>query len=331
MIIALVLNTRTLENEFEVEYDPPHTIELIKHGILETGHEYAFIEADENFLESLKEIKPDIVFNRAEGKRGESRESHVQAILEMLEIPYVGSNILTTALALNKTWTKKYIAFHKILTPKFYTISNLQQIGKNNFPFPVILKPNEEGSSMGIDVDNVVYNPEELKKKLNTMLPLYKQPILIEQFIQGREFSVGLLGRGDDDPEVLSIIEIDFPKLPPETKNVFGHTAKTKYDALDNYICPARIPKDIKKRLHQISINIWNGLEVKDFARLDFRMNNKKDVYFLEINPLPGMDFDLENKDFSFFPYMAMKSGYSYDDLIRRILESACLRYGLKL
>jgi len=331
MIIALVLNTRTQEDEFEVEYDPPHTIELIKHGILETGHEYAFIEADENFLESLKEIKPDLVFNRAEGRRGESRESHVQAILEMSEIPYVGSNILTTALALNKTWTKKYLAFHKVLTPKFYTISNLEQIGKTNFPFPVILKPNEEGSSMGIDVDNVVYNHEELRNKLKYMIEKYKQTILIEQFIQGREFSVGLLGRGDNDPEILSIIEIDFPKLPPETKNVFGQTAKTQYDSLENYICPAKIPKDLKKRLHRISTNIWNSIEVKDFARIDFRMNSKKDIYFLEINPLPGMDFDLEHNDFSFFPYMAMNSGYSYDELIRRILESACLRYNLEL
>ena len=98
MRIALVLNTRHIETEFEVEYDPPHTIELIKHGIDATGHEYVFVEADENFAENIKKAKPDLVFNRAEGLKGDSRESHVPAILEMLNIPYVGANVLTTAI-----------------------------------------------------------------------------------------------------------------------------------------------------------------------------------------------------------------------------------------
>ena len=101
MKIAVVLNTRNEASEFQVEYDPPHTIELIKHGIVNAGQEYEFIEADENIVDNLKKVKPDLVFNRAEGIRGESRESHVPAILEMVGIPYVGSNVLTTAIGLN--------------------------------------------------------------------------------------------------------------------------------------------------------------------------------------------------------------------------------------
>jgi D-alanine-D-alanine ligase len=331
MKIAVVLNTRNEASEFQVEYDPPHTIELIKHGIIKAGQEYEFIEADDNIVDNLKKIRPDLVFNRAEGIRGESRESHVPAILEMLGIPYVGSNVLTTAIGLNKTWAKKCLAYHKILTPRFKTITDINEIKNFDVPFPVILKPNEEGSSMGINEDNIVKNLSELEKKLNFMLETYQQSILVEQFIQGREFSVGLLGTAGDLPEVLSIVEIDFSKLPKEIGNVFGQRAKTMYDSLDHYVCPAKILNELKKRLNTISLTIWKLLDIRDFGRIDFRMTTKNQIYFLEINPLPGMDFDLEHNDFSFYPYMAIKSGYTYEELIFRILESACYRYGLKM
>jgi D-alanine-D-alanine ligase len=330
MQIALVLNTRHEENEFEVEYDPPHTIELIKHGIEETGHEYVFVEADQNFVENIKKAKPDIVFNRAEGLRGDSRESHVPAILEMLNIPYVGSNVLTTAICLNKAWTKKALLYHDISTPKFYVCENLQEAERINKGFPYILKPNEEGSSIGINEDNLVQDKIQLHTKLKQMLQEYKQPILIEQFIEGREFSTGLLGRPNQDPEVLSILEIDFSKFP-QVGGVFGQRAKTILDSLEHYICPAKIPEELKNTLEQVSRDIWYSLDTKDFARIDFRMNSEGELFFLEINPLPGMDFDTEENDLSFYPYMAMKTGYSYDMLVYRLLESACSRYGMKL
>ncbi len=330
MRIALILNTRHAESEFEVEYDPPHTVELIKHGIIATGHNYVFIEADENFVENLKALKPDLVFNRAEGLRGDSRESHVPAILEMLGIPYVGSNVLTTAIGLNKAWAKKVLLYHGISTPKFGVCKSDQEAERIKGGFPYILKPNEEGSSMGITEENLVYDKTRLRARLKRMIEEYQQPILIEQFIQGREFSTGLLGRPGQNPEVLSILEIDFSKFP-EVGGVFGQRAKTVLDSLDHYICPAQIPKKLKTLLERLSIKVWHALDVKDFARIDFRMNDKEEFFFLEINPLPGMDFDTEENDLSFYPYMAMKSGYTYDELIRRLLESACARYGLKL
>ena len=331
MRIALALNTRHTETEFEVEYDPPHTIELVKHGIEAAGHEYVFVEADENFAENIKKAKPDLVFNRAEGLRGDSRESHVPAILEMFNIPYVGSNVMTTAVCLNKGWTKKVLLYHGIATPKFYVCQNLEEAENVTEGFPYILKPNEEGSSIGITEENLVYDKVQLHTKLKQMLREYNQPILVEQFIEGREFSTGLLGReAKEDPEVLAILEIDFSKFP-EVGGVFGQKAKTVLDSLEHYICPAKISEELKNRLEQLSVDIWYALEAKDFARIDFRMNNKGELFFLEINPLPGMDFDTEENDLSFYPYMAMKTGYSYDVLVRRLLESACSRYGLKL
>lgn len=330
MRIALVLNTRHTETEFEVEYDPPHTIELIKHGIEATGHNYVFVEADQNFAENIKKAKPDLVFNRAEGLQGDSRESHAPAILEMLKIPYVGSNVLTTAICLNKAWTKKVLLYHGISTPRFYVCQNLQEAKNVNDGFPYLLKPNEEGSSIGITEENVVHDKAQLEAKLGQMLAEYEQPILVEQFIEGREFSTGLLGRPKQEPEVLAILEIDFSKFP-EVGGVFGQRAKTVLDSLDHYICPAQIPQQLKHTLEQLSRDVWHALDAKDFSRIDFRMNKKGQLFFLEINPLPGMDFDTKENDLSFYPYMAMKSEYSYDELVRRLLESACSRYGLKL
>jgi D-alanine--D-alanine ligase len=330
MRIALVLNTRHTETEFEVEYDPPHTIELIKHGIEATGHEYVFVEANQNFPENIKKAKPDLVFNRAEGLRGDSRESHVPAILEMLDIPYVGSNVLTTAISLNKAWTKKVLLYHGISTPKFYVCVTLREADKISKGFPYILKPNEEGSSIGITEENLVKDKTQLLTRLKPMLKEYHQPILVEQFIEGREFSTGLLGQVDMDPEVLAILEIDFSKFP-EAGGVFGQRAKTVLDSLDHYVCPAKIPRELKSSLEQLSVDIWYALDTKDFARIDFRMNSEGELFFLEINSLPGMDFDTKENDLSFYPYMAMKTGYSYDELVRRLLESACSRYGIKL
>ncbi|MCJ7817870.1 MAG: ATP-grasp domain-containing protein [Candidatus Thorarchaeota archaeon] len=329
MLVALVLNTRKDESEFEVEYDPPHTIELIKHGIEAAGHEYVFIEADETVLDNLQKIRPDLVFNRSEGLQGESRESHVPAILEMLGIPYVGANVLSTAVCLNKGWTKKVLSYHGILTPQFHIVSSLEEVDTLKFEYPVILKPNEEGSSVGINEDNVVHNLTQLKAKLKDMLGEYVQSILIEQFIEGREFSVGTLGNSDGTLEVLPAVEIDFSSMPPEVGGVLGQRAKTILDDLSHYICPAITDNKTKKQLETISLDVCKYLEVPDFARIDFRMDKKGRIYFLEINPLPGMDFDPDEQDISFFPFMAMKADYSYDELVRRLIESAKGRYGL--
>lgn len=331
MRVALIVNTRKDESEFEVEYDPPHTIEMIRHGIEAAGHEYLFIEGNEGVLDSLKRERPDLVFNRTEGLRGESRESHVPAIMEMLGVPYVGANVLTTAVCLNKGWTKKVLAYHGILTPQFHIVSSMSEVDSIKFEYPVILKPNEEGSSVGINEDNVVHNLKQLKAKLNEMLNEYAQSILIEQFIEGREFSVGILGTPKGPPEVLPIVEVDFSNMPPGVGGVLGQRAKTILDDLSHYVCPANVDTKTKRHIEATTLDICKYLEVPDFARIDFRMDAKGKLFFLEINPLPGMDFDPEGQDISFFPLMAMKAGYSYDELIRRLLESAMRRYDIKI
>jgi D-alanine-D-alanine ligase len=329
--VALICNTRHHEDEFQVEYDPPDTIEKIKKGIEYAGHKFLFIEGDEEAYENLKKLKPDIVFNRAEGIRGESRESHIPAFCEMLGIPYVGSAILTTAIGLDKPVTKVVLEFYGIQTARFQVLSTRDEPLDPRLRVPLILKPSHEGSSMGINIDNVVYSEEPLRKKLGEMLEAYKQPILVEEFIDGREFTVGLLGNfgPDEEPRVLPILEVDFSRFPKELGNVLGQKAKTVFDSSKNYVCPAKIPDDLRIRLGEISKKAYRVLNCKDFARLDFRMDKKGELYFLEINPLPGIDYNVEKDELSFYPMMAYAAGMDYNEMIKQVLEAAAKRYGL--
>jgi D-alanine-D-alanine ligase len=323
MKIALILNTRNGEDEFQVEYDPPHTIEMIKHGIEAAGYEYVFIEADENIIENLKRHKPDMVFNRSEGLRGESRESHIPAILEMMGIPYIGSGPKTLAVCLDKAWTKVFVASHGVKTPTHKLLSCQEDAEKFRPLYPVILKPNIEGSSIGINEDNVVYDREAYLAKIESMFEIYRQPILVEEFIKGREFSVSVLVKPESDIEIFPILEVDFSRMPSSTANVFGQIAKTVYDDLENYICPAIMEDELKKTLIKETERVCKSLGIRDFARLDFRVDDEGVVWFLEINPLPGMDYEIEAKDFSFYTIMAFKAGYDYDSLVSSLIESA--------
>lgn len=325
--VALVCNMRRKTNEFEVEYDPPDTIEKIKQGIEYSGHEFLFIEADENAYKNLKKLRPDIVFNRAEGIRGESRESHIPAFLEMLGIPYVGSNVLTTAIGLDKAMTKVILSSHGVNTPKFQTFKKEDDPLDANLSFPIILKPNCEGSSMGISEENVVRNETSLRRKLAQMLGTYKEPILAEEFIDGREFSAGLLG--NENPKVLPILEIDFSKFPKEVGTVYGQKAKTVLDSSANYICPAKISEKERERIEDVAQRSFEALGCRDFARIDMRMNPVSKLFVLEVNPLPGLDYNVEEDELSFYPIMAHAAGMNFNEMIKKTLDVAIKRYGL--
>ncbi|MBN1682764.1 ATP-grasp domain-containing protein [Candidatus Bathyarchaeota archaeon] len=327
--VAFVCNTRKENDEFQVEYEPEHTIELVQHAIKAAGWEYIHIEADETCYENLKKIKPTIVLNRAEGISGESRESHIPAFCEMLQIPYVGAGIMTTAICLDKPTTKKILEYHQIKTAPFTVLFDKDEKIDQNLKYPLILKPSHEGSSIGINEDNVVDNEKELRQKISQMLQEYNQPILVEEFIDGREFSVGFYGNfeKDNQPIILPIFEVDFTKFDPKLKNVLGQRAKTIYDTSKNYICPANIPESLKREIEENTLKIIKILNCKDWGRVDYRYNKQGRLYFLEINPLPGIDFDVEKDDFSFYPYMWIKGGYTFDQMVKYIVSAGLKRY----
>jgi len=327
LTVALACNTRRSGSEFEVEYDPPETIELIRRGILDAGHDYAFVEADEKAYIELSRMRPDLVFNRAEGIRGESRESHIPAFLETLGIPFVGSNVLTTAICLDKPATKKILTYHRVPTPAFKVFHRHDQPTGGQLRYPVLLKPSREGSSIGVDLVNLVRDHDELRRRLRQMIETYREPILAERFISGREFSVGLLG--NENPRVLPILEIDFSKFPPEVGTVYGQRAKTIYDSSDNYVCPAAVTQEQRRIVEHIAVRAFRVLGCRDMARIDMRMDQQGRVFVLEINPLPGLDYDVDKGELSFYPIMAHAAGMTFSEMIAAILEAAIQRYGL--
>lgn len=327
--IAFVCNTRMSDDEFNVEYEPQDTIDKVKHAIEKMGHEYIHIEADEDCCANLKAIKPDIVFNRGEGLRGESRESHIPAICEMLGIPYVGSGVMTNAIGLDKPTTKMILDYHGLKTSPFQVFFTLEERLNPQLRFPLILKPGHEGSSMGINWDNVVKDEKGLKLKLKEMLETYKQPILCEEFIDGREFSVGLVGNfaPGEEPMVLPILEVDFTKFPEELGNVLGQKAKTVFDSSKNYLCPAQVSDELRDILGTQAKRAFRALNCLDWARMDYRMDEEGELYFLEVNTLPGIDYNVEHDELSFYPMMWYAAGMNFDDMIKMIIESALRRY----
>jgi D-alanine-D-alanine ligase len=331
MTIAFICNTRQTDDEFNVEYEPQDTIDKVKQGIEKMGHRYVHIEGDEGCYDKLRQLYPDLVLNRAEGIRGESRESQIPAICEMLGIPYVGSGIMTNAIGLDKPTTKIILEHHGLVTSPFQVFYTLEDPIKPHLRFPLILKPSHEGSSMGINWDNVVHDENTLRAKLRMMLETYRQPILCEEFIDGREFSVGIVGNFDSDgePIVLPILEVDFTKFPREQGKILGQKAKTVIDSSQNYVCPALISHELRMRLEDRAKRAFQVLNCRDWARMDYRMDKEGQLYFLEVNTLPGIDYNVEHDELSFYPMMWYAAGMDYDDMIEGVIGAAIKRYNL--
>lgn len=329
--VAFCCNTRTSEDEFNIEFEPEETIEHVKHGIEAAGWEYLQIEADEDCYETLKQLRPDIVFNRAEGVRGESRESHVPAFCEMLGIPYVGSGIMANAIGLDKPTTKMILEYHGLKTAPFQVLETADEPLRKELSYPLILKPSHEGSSIGINWDNVVYDEKALRAKLKEMLDTYNQPILVERFIDGREFSVGFVGNylENEEPIMLPVLEIDFSGFPEELGRVLGQKAKSVFDDSSNYKCPANIDETLRKRIEAHAKASFKALDCKDWARMDYRLDTDGELYFLEVNTLPGIDYDVVRDELSFYPMMWYALGKKFPDMVRGVIEAALRRYGL--
>jgi len=329
--VAFCCNSRVAEDEFNVEFEPEETIHHVRNAIERAGWEYLQIEADEDCFENLRLQKPDIVFNRAEGVRGESRESQVPALCEMLGIPYVGSGVMTNAIGLDKPTTKMIIEYHGLETAPFQVFTTTDEPIRQGLGYPLILKPSHEGSSIGINWDNVVNDEDAFRGKLEEMFLTYRQPILVERFIDGREFSVGLVGNylGDEEPTVLPVLEIDFSGFPPELGRVLGQKAKSVFDDSSNYKCPAKIDDELRGRIEAHAKASFKALNCHDWARLDYRLDADGGLYFLEANTLPGIDYDVERDELSFYPMMWVAAGKTYDDMVREVIRAALRRYGI--
>jgi len=311
------------------EWDTWETINAVKDAIASL-HNVTLIEADENAFQKLREVKPDIVFNIAEGFNGESREAQIPAILDMLQIPYTGSDPLTLATCLDKARTKEILSYHKIPNAKFLLVDDPEQVKAEEFNYPLMVKPVSEGSSKGIFTTSFVKNLAELKNEANRILSEYNQPALIEEFLPGREFTVAIIGNGNE-AEVLPVVEIRYNDFPEDVIPLYSYEAKwildTKENPLEVFSCPAKVDKGLEKKIKSTALRTFNILRCKDWSRIDIRLDKKGEPNIIEVNPLPGILPDPEEN--SCFPKAARAAGMDYNTMINSVLFAAAKRYKL--
>ncbi len=334
------------------DLDSEKTIDGIISALESAGHEAVFLEASIlppfNLIDRLLDYKPDICFNIAESHFGDGREAQIPALLEMLRIPYTGSQVMTLALALDKPMTKRILAYHGLPTPEFQVFERADEpidadlvTDDGDLRFPLFVKPSREGTSMGVSADSVVYTVDQLRERVDARLRRYNQPILVEHYIRGREVLIGMLGnlppretarrlndrtRQEELPDTLTflpILEVD-TQLHAATEGDI-YTSRMKVEMVDDYRyeCPANLDPDLERRLLVLAGAVFRVTGCKDVARVDFRLDGDH-PYILEVNPLPGL-----SPGFSDLCLQAMAAGWSHEQLINAILDNAVKRYGL--
>ncbi len=308
------------DDAFE-EYDSLETVELIASCLEAEGHTVVLLGGGREFLDKILHEKVDFVFNIAEG-RGihRSREAQVPSILEMLDIPYSGSDPQCLAICLDKPLTKKLVASEGVSTPSWMVIHTTQeshQINSCNFPFPAIIKPAYEGSSKGIRVTSVVEDAKQAMEAVERLLEKYHQPAMLEQLIPGDEVTIGVIG--NCPPKVLGMMRI-IPRLR-SGYFIYSLEVKRNYLELVDYECPANLEERVLQHLEISSLKAFKVLGCRDFARLDFRISPQGVPHFLEINPLPGLG------NHSDLVIMSRKMGLTHQQLIGAVLNASLQRY----
>jgi D-alanine-D-alanine ligase len=326
------------------DLDSTATIEAITGALEAGGHRVTFLEGDATLVESLRKLQPDICFNICEGHFGDGREAQVPAILEMMRIPYTGSQVLTLALALDKPMTKRVLSYHGLPTPAFQVFERLDEPVDPGLRFPLFVKPSREGTGMGVSADSIVYDESQLRAQLRRVFERYDQPVLVEHFIEGREVTVGVMGnlgspvawRIPEDEEAPRILrglhffpplEVDMAAYPPEEAGIYTSRIKVEMAHDFHWMCPAPLRPEEVEVLEWLAAATFRVTGCLDVARVDFRLdaNDGDEPYILEVNPLPGL-----NPGYSDLCIEASADGWTYEELINEILNLAAERYDLK-
>lgn len=310
-----VINRFGMQNK---ETYNPKTIKRVADALENGGHNVAIIDGSMGVIEALQEFMPRVVqgermgmvFNMAYGIQGESRYTHIPSMLEMLGIPYIGSTPAGHTLALDKVTTKILIQKHGLPTPDFWVFSSPGE-DMSDVAFPAIVKPKMEAVSFGL---KVVYNQEELKEAVAFIIQEFQQQALVEAFIRGREFAVGLLG--NHPPEAFPVLEIDLENDPDAIQTVDNKKAAPR-----KKICPANLPREIADEMVRISIAAFNALQLRDFARVDLRMDQDNNIYILEINSMASMG------PTGSYVHAAAVAGYDFKMLVNKMLDAGVVRY----
>src|SRR3954466_434197 len=305
-------------NDAEAEYDAPETIDAIREALEHYGHVTLF-EATAELPRMLMQTPVDLIFNIAEGVAGRNREAAVPALCELMGIPYTGSDAATLSIALDKALSKRVLLQHGILTAEFQVMETGRERLSPKLKFPLIVKPNQEGSSKGVSASASVVDDEEgLRAVVRELIDRYRQPALVEVYIPGREVTVGLLG--DRRPRVLPPMEILF-KDRNNPRPVYDFQIKQEWEKHVSYQCPAQLTPAELKAIERVCRETFAALDCRDVARVDLRMTAKGDIYVIEVNPLPGL-----TPGYSDLCLIATAAGIDYRTLIGEILAGGLKR-----
>ncbi|MEP6621735.1 MAG: D-alanine--D-alanine ligase [bacterium] len=330
---ALVAPAPSANDEF-AEWDSPATIHAVASALARFGHVIP-LEATDEFPQRLREARPDIVFNIAEGLRGPNREAHVPAICEFFGIAYSGSDPFTLALCLDKARTKEVLRARGVPTADWWLIRSREELHAllaQQPRIPLFAKPVHEGSSKGITERNVIAEPDALEPVVLELLERYDQPVLVETFLTGAEFTCGVLGNGSS-ARVLPVVGMNFGALPTGALPIYGYEAKWLWDTtdapLDIFECPADIDGDLRAEIEDVVLRAYHVLGCRDWSRVDVRLGEDGHANIVEVNPLPGILPD--PADNSCLPKAARAAGIAYDDLIGACLHAAAERQHIPL
>jgi D-alanine-D-alanine ligase len=329
----LTLAAPAPDDEF-AEWDSAETIDAVARALARHG-EVVRLEARDDFPERLRRERPDIVFNIAEGLRGPNREAHVPAICEFYGIPYSGSDPFTLALCLDKARTKEVLRANGVPTADWVlarSAADVERLAARRWSYPLFAKPVHEGSSKGITERNLITDAGAFAGVVPELLERYEQPVIVESFLPGAEFTCGVLGNGAD-AMVLPVVAIDFGSLPEGALPIYGFEAKWLWDRpenpLDIFECPADVPDALRAEIEDVVLRAYSVLGCRDWSRIDVRLDAAGRVNVVEVNPLPGILPD--PADNSCLPKAARAAGIDYDALIGAALQAACSRLGVPL
>ncbi len=309
-----------------VEWDDRSTIEAVEQALSLFG-DVVRLEADLLFPQKLALARPHLVFNMAEGLHGPNREAHVPAMCEFLDIPCTASDSLTLALALHKTRTKQILTQRGVATAPFAEVATVEEADAVGLPFPLFVKPVHEGSGKGIFANNLCHSTAALRERVAYLLERYHQPVLVETYLPGAEFTVAILGNGGD-AECLPIVGFDFAALPHGVTPVYGYEAKWVWDTPERplalFQCPARAPVPVAKAIERVALAAYHALGCRDWCRVDVRLDAAGTPNVVELNPLPGIIPDPNMN--SCFPKAAGVAGMTYEELIQEVVRIAWKR-----
>lgn len=310
------------EEAFKEDEQKRKTVEEVK-KILSKKYDCISLVADDNIINQLKTEGVDLVFNLCNGIQGDSKLAQLPALLEFANIPYTGSSILGHTLAINKIYSSKIFKARNIPTPDFISIYGLEDLKGLDIKFPVLIKPNDEGSSRGIHQDSLVFNMETLMEKVKEELQIYNPPIMLNEYIEGREFSVGVVGNGEDIM-VLPIQEVDLSQLPKDLARFYSFEVKAYHKDKVLYHIPAPLTQDEKELIESTAIKAYKALSLRDYSRVDIILKDNI-PYVLEINSLPGL-----MKGKSSLYRMAQATELGYEGLVLKIVDTAIKRYSME-